>query len=126
MGGHMMWYKDQHRGMPLRDGGHQHPGAEGGFYMGGGATGMAGGDHAASSARLQQQVSYLLAENHNLRMVIRSMSQEREEFSRKSEGLFSFVSLDFSTHYFVFFWIFHALVKFFFPLPPAPFHARVP
>lgn len=90
MGGHMMWYKDQHRGMPLRDGGHQHPGAEGGFYMGGGATGMAGGDHAASSARLQQQVSYLLAENHNLRMVIRSMSQEREEFSRKSEGLFSF------------------------------------
>jgi hypothetical protein len=100
----MMWYKDQHRGMPLRDGGgHPHPGAEGGFFMGGVVGGMAGGDHAASSARLQQQVNYLLAENHNLRVVIRSMSQEREEFSRKSEGLFSFVSLDFSTHYFVFF-----------------------
>ena len=83
MGAHMMWYKDQR--MAMREG-HQHPVAEGQFYMGGAGGAMPGGDHPASNARLQQHVNYLLAENHNLRMVIRNMAQERDDFARKNDG----------------------------------------
>jgi hypothetical protein len=66
-GGHMMWYKDmQHMGSP-RDA-HEHPGFPEG-YMGGGMVHSSGmlAEHPASHARLQLQVNYLLAENHNLR-----------------------------------------------------------
>ena len=82
MGGHMMWYKDQP--MAPRDG-HEHPGPESAFFMGGEHAGMSA-DHPASNARLQQQVSYLLAENHNLRCVIRSMAKERDDYARKNDG----------------------------------------
>jgi len=82
MGGHMMWYKDQQ--IVPRDG-HEHPGPESSYYMGGEHGGMPA-DHPASNARLQQQVSYLLAENHNLRCVIRSMAKERDEYARKNDG----------------------------------------
>ena len=66
-GGHMMWYKDmQHMGSP-RDA-HEHPGFPEG-YMGAGMVHSSGMlvEHPASHARLQLQVNYLLAENHNLR-----------------------------------------------------------
>ena len=78
----MMWYKDQQ--MAPRDG-HEHPGPDSAFFMGGEHGGMSA-DHPASNARLQQQVSYLLAENHNLRCVIRSMAKERDEYARKNDG----------------------------------------
>jgi len=66
-GGHMMWYKDmQHMAAP-RDA-HEHPGFPEG-YLGGGMVHSSGmlAEHPASHARLQLQVNYLLAENHNLR-----------------------------------------------------------
>ena len=63
-----------------------HMGSEGLFYpMGAGGGGMPA-DDATSNARLQQQVSYLLAENHNLRLMIRSLSKERDDYARKSDG----------------------------------------
>ena len=82
MGGHMMWYKDQQ--IAPRDG-HEHPGPESSFYIGGEQGGIPA-DHPVSKARLQQEVSYLLAENHNLRCVIRSMAKERDEYARKNDG----------------------------------------
>ena len=83
MGGHMMWYKDQQMGP--RDG-HEHPGPDSAFtYLGGEHGGMSA-DHPSSNARLQQQVNYLLAENHNLRCVIRSMAKERDDYARKHDG----------------------------------------
>lgn len=89
LGGHMLWYKDQQMGP--RDG-HEHPGPDSAFtYLGGEHGGMSA-DHPSSNARLQQQVNYLLAENHNLRCVIRSMAKERDEYARKHDGALFFSS----------------------------------
>jgi hypothetical protein len=66
-GGHMMWYKDMQHMVSPRDA-HELPGFSEG-YMGGGMVHSSGmlAEHPASNARLQLQVNYLLAENHNLR-----------------------------------------------------------
>ena len=81
--GHMMWYKDAQEMGPRE--GRGHPGGEG-FYGGMGGMGLPA-DHPTSNARLQQQVNYLLTENHSLRCHIRAMSQERDDFARQSDGL---------------------------------------
>jgi len=76
MNAHMMWYKDQeHMGRSVQE----HAGPDPAFF------GMS--EHPASNARLQQQVNFLLTENHNLRCVIRTMTTERDDFARKQDGL---------------------------------------
>jgi len=75
MNAHMMWYKDQeHMGRSVQE----HAGPDPAFF------GMS--EHPASNARLQQQVNFLLTENHNLRCVIRTMTTERDDFARKQDG----------------------------------------